>query len=78
MDKNNEAHWEYNMNVEHSRDRVLDLLDAGQHMDDHTMLARRKYWWAVSDLPCKVMLKDFAHNAYKRPEISRMRMSKNK
>ena len=78
MDKNNEAHCEYDMNVEHSQDRVPDLLDTVQQIDDHTMLARRKYWWAVSDLPCKVMLKDCARNAYKRPEISRMRMSKSK
>ena len=65
------------MNVVHSRDRVLDLLDAGQHTDDHTDQERRKYRRA-SILPCKVMLRDFAENAYKRPEISRMRMSKDK
>ena len=77
MDKNDNAHWKYDMNVVHSRDRVLDLLDGGQHTDDHTKQERRKCRREY-DLPCKVMLRDFAENAYKRPEISTMRLINNK
>ena len=79
MDKNNDAHCEYDMNVDvvYSQDRVLDQLDAGQHTDEHTDQERRKYRRA-RDLPCKVMLRYFALNAFKHPEINRMCMSKNK
>ena len=72
LDASGQGEWQYDMNLAHSRDRVQDLLDGGQHMDDHTRSASRKYR-RERDLPCHVMLRDFVLKHYHRPEISRMR-----
>ena len=46
------------MDVINSGDRMVDLLDGGQHMDDHAMNQRRKYRYK-KDMPCNVMLTFF-------------------
>lgn len=75
MDHNGDAHWEYDMNTVQSRDSVLDLLDGGHHTDDHNPGQHRMFRYKT-DLQCKTMLRDFAIKDYKRPEISKMRLSK--
>ena len=75
MDGSGDAHWEYDMNVD-SRDRLSDLLDGGQHTDDHTKHSRRRYRFET-DLPCKRMLEHVAKNGFRRPELSRLRLGKN-
>ena len=76
MDGNWDGHWEYDMNSTDSRDRLSDLLDGGQHMDDHTMTNGRAYR-CETDLPCKRMLEHVAKNDFRHPELSRLRLGKN-
>ena len=72
IDHSGEAYWEYDMSIANSRDRLGELLDGGQHMDDHTRAQRRKYRYDT-DLPCHRMLDSFLKNHYHRPEIRNVR-----
>ena len=77
LDNNKEAYWDYDMSVLNSRDRVSELLDGGDHTNDHDRHQRRKFRFNT-DLPCYTMLHDFTQNCYSRPPISKMRMNKQK
>lgn len=65
LDRNGDAHWEYDM-TEINGDRMTELLDGGQHMDDHTINQRRIYRYEKD-------LHSFIKNGYRRPEISMRR-----
>lgn len=72
MDNRRDAVWEYDYNI-NSADRMDDLLDGGEHTEDHTTAQRRKYRHD-KDLPCHRILADVCKHDYERPEPSRRRM----
>ncbi|KAL3793253.1 hypothetical protein HJC23_000795, partial [Cyclotella cryptica] len=57
-------------------DRLDDLLDGGEHMDDHTRDQRRVYR-AERDLPCYRILDYFYEQSLERPELSAQRLANN-
>ncbi|KAL7526717.1 hypothetical protein ACHAWF_001886 [Thalassiosira exigua] len=75
IDKSGDAYWQYDMDIVGSRDRLGDLLDGGQHMDDHSRESRRKYRFDTG-LPYKRMLDSFVKKHYHRPEIKNIRSRK--
>lgn len=58
-------------------DRLDDLLDGGEHMDDHTRDQRRVYR-AERDLPCYRILDYFYEQSLERPELSAQRLANNR
>ena len=58
-------------------DRLDDLLDGGEHMDNHTRDQRRVYR-AERDLPCYRILDYFYEQSLERPELSAQRLANNR
>ena len=68
MDKNKEFYWECDDNPLSQKDRLDELLDGGNHMDDHTRNHRRKYRFD-QDLPCHKILQHVIKYDYRRPAL---------
>jgi hypothetical protein len=57
-----------------SLDRLTALMDGGDHRDDHTKSARRKFR-RNTDIPCFTILEIVKKNMYQRPNRSSYRRS---
>ena len=68
MDNNTDTSWDP------SSDRLNELLDGGQHMDDHTESQRRQYRHDL-DKPCHKILAELVRMGYERPDYSRDRLN---
>ena len=65
VDACGDASWEYDVR-NNSLDRLTALMDGGDHRDDHTQNARRKFR-RNTDLPCFTILQVVKNNNYQRP-----------
>lgn len=60
-----------------NNNRLDELLDGREHMDDHTEYQRRLYR-AERDLPCYRILDHFTCNDLERPDLSAARLARNR
>jgi hypothetical protein len=65
VDACGDVSWEYDVRI-NSLDRLTALMDGGDHRDDHTQNARRKFR-RNTDLPCFTILQVVKNNNYQRP-----------
>ena len=68
IDESGDAVWTYDFDAG-SNDRVIGLLDGGQHQEDHSRRARRRYRRAT-DLPHVGILRAVANGGHRCPPRS--------